>query len=156
MERANKRRLGLLPGPDVTFPSIDSGKAERDVVDRLCEHFIAPKMLVIRVGAQVMCTKNLFEEVANGTMGKVVGFVDPGDPDSSEAPDLSNGRKPEALVPLVDFLRPGGGSTRYMLARESWAVELPDGSVQAQRLQVSHFSPSPPLSPSDLDRTSFQ
>ena len=113
-------------------------------------------LTIPQIGAQVMLIKNLDETLVNGSMGKVIKFADPADPtalDDVGAPAGTRSRpasgaaaKPPskggkdakfaAVMPVVDFLIPGGGIRRHLVSADVFKVELPNGEVQVSRTQV--------------------
>ncbi|KAG7664579.1 uncharacterized protein J8A68_001874 [[Candida] subhashii] len=76
VERANKRRLDQLPGMEVTYPAFDSGTLPEPQRSNLLQNFLAPWDLHLKKDAQVMCIKNFDETLVNGSLGKIVNFVD--------------------------------------------------------------------------------
>lgn len=85
VELSNKRRLELLPGDLVTLAAKDrflydeqnrkiTPERGRAILDK-----IAPRSVQLKIGAQVMCTKNLGgpARLVNGSIGKVVDFMIP-------------------------------------------------------------------------------
>ena len=96
--------------------------------------------------AQVMLIKNLDDTLVNGTMGKILRFVDPNNPlededgilgkqmkDAAKAPASAG---PRQLLPVVEWLQPGGARRTAIVQADSWKVELPSGEVQVSRTQV--------------------
>ncbi|GMM34618.1 DNA helicase [Saccharomycopsis crataegensis] len=78
VDRANNRRLSVLPGEEYVFNSIDGGSmVNGDSREALLNNFLAPKQLILKAGAQVMMIKNMDETLVNGSLGKVIDFVDP-------------------------------------------------------------------------------
>ncbi|CCD24793.1 DNA helicase PIF1 NDAI_0D04800 [Naumovozyma dairenensis CBS 421] len=78
VDRANFSRLNKLPGLTHTFESIDGGELQdQEMKERLLQNFLAPKTLQLKVGAQVMMIKNMDETLVNGSLGKILAFVDP-------------------------------------------------------------------------------
>lgn len=67
----NKHRYDALPSQEHVFVATDSAGAPSDLLDAC-----APSTLRLKVGAQVMLTKNtkLRAGLANGSRGVVVGF----------------------------------------------------------------------------------
>lgn len=112
-----------------------------------------------------MLIKNMDEGVlANGTMGRVIDFVDPTTHAGGAALDKNDKTKPKPSAgekwPIVQFVLADGSQREMLMARESWyvfpprsqrrsslsyrKVELPNGEIQVSRSQVSfsgtHFS----------------
>lgn len=96
-----------------------------------------------------MLIKNYDGVLVNGSMGRIVRFIDI----QSYYKSIQDAdRKPETSVeqgdskedpskgskvrwPVVDFLVPTG-RIEIMVTPERWAVQLPNGEVQASRIQV--------------------
>ncbi|KAA8900265.1 hypothetical protein TRICI_006227 [Trichomonascus ciferrii] len=76
VERANNRRLAALEGNKVVYEAVDNYKDEYLKERKLLDNMIAPKVLTIKEGAQVMSIKNIDETLVNGSVGTVVGFMD--------------------------------------------------------------------------------
>ena len=149
-----------LQGDFEHFVAVDGGRIT-DALQRtkLLANCMAPIELRLKKHAQVMLIKNIDESLVNGSLGKVIGFMDettfglekqdddvPGDYfDESAAkqrarikPSTSMGpsRVPSRRWPLVRFAM-SDGSTRDLLCQpETWNIELPNGEVQASRTQV--------------------
>ncbi len=100
-----------------------------------------------------MLIKNMDEMLVNGTMGKILRFVDPAAPLDHEDGLLGGGKPPSKpaskpakdpkaslsgrqLLPLVEFLQPGGIRRQVVIQPENWKVELPSGEIQVSRTQV--------------------
>lgn len=108
---------------------------------------MAPGELDLRVDAQVMLIKNMDDTLVNGSMGRIVRFVDPAQYASEPEVDVpKDSKKPASTTipgkmrwPVVEFTIPGShGHTReVMIQSETWKVELPNGDVQVSRTQVS-------------------
>lgn len=78
VERANNSRLDRLPGNLNTYYAIDGGSLEDDELkEKLLSNFLAPKQLKLKIGAQVMMVKNVDATLVNGSLGKVIDFIDP-------------------------------------------------------------------------------
>jgi len=122
--------------------------------EKMLANFMAPKKLVLRVGAQVMLIKNMDEMLVNGSMGKIVRFVDPavyrtdyddvdgnGDVPAGKPKSQTKKAPPtrEMLMPVVEFLLPNKGRREAIIIPEIWKVELPSGEVQISRTQVRCF-----------------
>ncbi|KAB5591226.1 DNA repair and recombination protein pif1 [Ceratobasidium theobromae] len=83
--QANMRQLDRLPGDCTSYISHDA-YGKNDLGDpvrperaaRLLAEMIVPKRLQVKVGAQVMCVRNVSHMgVVNGSAGRVVGFMRP-------------------------------------------------------------------------------
>ena len=112
-----------------------------------------------------MLIKNMDETLVNGSLGKVVAFMDPTtfdyynkhedefteEPDEkSSTPGASARSKIRGMAfepknggittakqwPVVSFVQPDGTERQLLCQPESWKIELPNGEVQAQRQQV--------------------
>ncbi|CCH61518.1 hypothetical protein TBLA_0E04660 [Henningerozyma blattae CBS 6284] len=78
VNRANNSRLMRLPGQITTYSSVDSGYLQdKEQREKLLQNFLAPKNLQLKVGAQVMMIKNIDSTLVNGSLGKVIDFIDP-------------------------------------------------------------------------------
>lgn len=143
------------------YEALDTG--EPALREKLLQNMMAPKMLELRVGAQVMLIKNMDESLVNGSLGTVEKFMTESeyinldvsssiaDPDVKKRTSVLNsylnsdilagngGGNPAnsgRLYPYVVF-HGIGGSTRGILIRpEEWKSELPNGIVQASRTQL--------------------
>lgn len=75
---ANNDMLKKLKGNGITFQSIDSGSMiNSPQAPKMLENFLAPKSITLKPGAQVMMLKNIDETLVNGSLGTIVGFIDP-------------------------------------------------------------------------------
>lgn len=122
---------------------------------------MAPKVLELKKGAQVMLIKNLDETLVNGSLGTVVGFsteaafeitgggyaddetgeghVDPNVKKRLAAfsRDLDKSAGPDKKkFPLIQFHAVDGTSRLMLCVAEPWKVETPTGEVQASREQL--------------------
>jgi ATP-dependent exoDNAse (exonuclease V) alpha subunit len=90
------------------------------LVEVLKKSCLAHEELRLKVGAEVMCIKNNFEEgYVNGTRGKVVSFLDDG------------GVSAQANTPVIELYN---GKTIYATP-ETWAIEE-DGKTKASIKQL--------------------
>ena len=139
-----------------TFKAYDGGTLQDEQQrEKMLNNFMVPRSLTLKVGAQVMLIKNLDETLVNGSMGKIIKFADPADPTALDdvgapagprtgaaAKPVSKGGKDAKfagggqLMPVVDFLIPGGGMRRHLVSADVFKVELPNGEVQVSRTQV--------------------
>lgn len=165
VDRANTAKLRALNGDGWTYPAMDSGSVEPVQRAKLLASFMATQTLELRVDAQVMLIKNMDETLVNGSMGKVLGFehkslfeTDPrgrwiqdveatlGETEEEQQvleyraeqrkkfrPGASDHIKPN---PVIRFSTPLG-KRDMLIEPDSFKTELPNGEVQASRLQVS-------------------
>jgi len=165
VDSANSNRMRNLQGEARIFEARDSGSVtDKTQRDKLLANCMAPAVIALKKGAQVMLIKNIDETLVNGSLGKVIGFmsettfdnyqqneeeyyatqasgVDVGD---VEGPGLSEAKiKAKELVastaqnfPVVRFAIADGSTRDLLCQRESWKVELPNGEVQASRSQI--------------------
>lgn len=122
---------------------------------------MAPKVLELKKGAQVMLIKNLDETLVNGSLGTVIGFstesvfeISGGAFDTEENlgdgdvdpvvkrlavfnRDLDKSAGPDKKkFPLVQFHAVDGTARIILCVSEPWKVETPTGEVQASRDQL--------------------
>ncbi|CCK70649.1 DNA helicase PIF1 KNAG_0E03960 [Huiozyma naganishii CBS 8797] len=77
VDRANFARLNKLPGRVHSFTAIDGGSLDNaELKEKLLSNFLAPKDLRLKVGAQVMMIKNVDATLVNGSLGKIIDFID--------------------------------------------------------------------------------
>jgi ATP-dependent DNA helicase PIF1 len=159
VDKANRERLGLLQGANFTFDAVDGGTIqEKAFRDKLLSNCLAPETIVLKKGAQVMLIKNIDESLVNGSVGRIIAFMDerafdshvatngaeePASPatqsagDGSSIKDIMMGRAGTSkLWPLVRFSIADGTHRDLLCQAESWKFELPTGEVQASRSQV--------------------
>ncbi|MBE3047688.1 hypothetical protein IMZ48_35295, partial [Candidatus Bathyarchaeota archaeon] len=157
VERSNLKRLNALPGKSYRFDAADTGDPK--IKDRLLQNMMAPKMIDLKVGAQVMLIKNLDEYLCNGTTGTIMQFSTEaewanqggGDGTTEDAPvDLDRAIKKlkkfahnpgdtsrvGVPFPIVQFTCADGSFRTLQCVTDEWKVELPNGEVQAKRSQV--------------------
>jgi ATP-dependent DNA helicase PIF1 len=154
-----------LQTQEETFKSVDGGTIQdENQKQKMLANFMAPALLQLRIDAQVMLIKNVDETLVNGSMGRIIRFVDPAvygtelDTDGAHTGETgvigagpaisgvgSAAKKGAAsasqvkLYPVVEFLIPNGGRRLYLVMPEVWKVELPSGEIQVQRTQVYSF-----------------
>ncbi|WPG99866.1 ATP-dependent DNA helicase PIF1 [Acrodontium crateriforme] len=160
VERANTSRLGMLQGEVQIFEARDGGSiVEKTHRDKLLSNCMAPEIITLKKGAQVMLIKNVDETLVNGSLGKVLGFMSEQDFDRYDQSDNVDAMLPtqrdvgegfeekaKARViqgittarkyPVVRFKIADGTSRDLLCQPETWKVELPNGEVQASRAQV--------------------
>ena len=166
VENANAGRLVNLQGLVEVFEARDGGTiVDKGQRDKLLSNCMAPETITLKKGAQVMLIKNIDESLVNGSIGRVIGFMDEGEFDRycvneeaySQATDgvigtqapggamskeglarkrLTDNLTTQRKYPLVRFAIADGTSRDLLCQPESWKVELPNGEVQASRSQV--------------------
>ncbi|KAN0079198.1 P-loop containing nucleoside triphosphate hydrolase protein [Elaphomyces granulatus] len=167
VENANRLRMSRLSGETMTFNAVDSGAIQdKQFRDKLLANCMAPQVIQLKKGAQVMLIKNMEDSLVNGSLGRVAAFMDDSTFDfykqnerelSGEPEDLSDeervnrarkklkdlGHKEKDTPvttgrkwPLVCFVQPDGTERHLLCQPETWKIELPNGEVQAQRQQV--------------------
>ena len=158
-------RMKNLDGSACEFRAVDGGSIT-DLVQRekLLQNCMAPPLVTLKQGAQVMLIKNIDDTLVNGSLGKVVRFMDEKTFDyyhenedefeAAESMDLRDEamdrsrKKLKSMInkeligstsqkwPLVRFAIADGTSRELLCQNESWKIELPNGEVQASRLQI--------------------
>ena len=149
----------------MTFNAIDGGTVtDPQHRERLLSNCMAPPAIHLKKGAQVMLIKNMEDTLVNGSIGRVVAFMDEanfdmyrenedafattssGDPEEDDSAARAR-KKLKGLVhdkgvvasrkwPLVCFVQPDGTERHLLCQPEAWKIELPNGEVQAQRQQI--------------------
>ncbi|GME57678.1 ATPase AAA+ type core [Neofusicoccum parvum] len=165
VEEANRRRMAVLHGDVRTYEAKDGGTMmDKTQRDRLLANCMAPEAIQLKKGAQVMLIKNMDDTLVNGSLGRVIGFMNeamfdsyqqneaqylgtagPETDDPEERMELEQKRRARItdllnagsqLYPVVRFTLPDGTMRDLLCQRESWKNELPNGEVQASRSQV--------------------
>ncbi|KIJ07606.1 hypothetical protein PAXINDRAFT_158369 [Paxillus involutus ATCC 200175] len=80
VNRANQTRLHALPGQIIQYDATDTAGSDSNGVrvseqqmERLLERLVAPRVIQLKVGAQVMLIKNMVQgELVNGSVGQVI------------------------------------------------------------------------------------
>ncbi|KAI1008063.1 ATP-dependent DNA helicase [Podosphaera aphanis] len=162
VDSANSCRMRNLQGEIFKFESRDScDKKYAHLRDKLLSNMMAPKVLELKKGAQVMLIKNMDDGLVNGTLGKIQSFMSEinfkhlkDSPEGLEAlgdesvegatKNSSHSKKqkphsladPGQLYPYVSFKLADGTVRMVLILPEEWRVELPSGELQASRVQV--------------------
>ena len=165
VENANLNRMKSLNAKEWNFMAVDGGSVQ-DMNQRakMLENCMAAKSITLKKGAQVMLIKNIDDTLVNGSIGKVVAFMDEKTFEiyhedeeefyAVESMDMEDEEMTKARKqlkkriesdstsntaqkwPLVRF-KISDGTTRDLLCQpESWKIELPTGEVQASRNQI--------------------
>lgn len=154
-----------LSGRAWDFKAEDGGSitdlAQRD---KLLSNCMAPPLITLKKGAQVMLIKNIDDTLVNGSVGKVVAFMNEKTFDyyhnnedefqavgtmETDDEEMTRSRKKLKQMlnkdlmgdtgqkwPLVRFAIADGTIRELLCHRESWKIELPNGEIQASRSQV--------------------
>jgi len=157
VERSNNTRISRLQTQQERFGALDGGTIRDETQkQKMLANFMAPQTLLLRVDAQVMLIKNVDDMLVNGSMGRVLRFVDPAvygtefDVDGAmtgetaligSGPSVGTAKTMASagqvkLYPVVEFLLSNGGRRTCLVLPEVWKVELPDGEVQVSRTQL--------------------
>jgi ATP-dependent DNA helicase PIF1 len=151
VDRSNFERMKNLGTESHAYESWDGGSLQdQQAREKMLANFMAPKRIDLRVDAQVMLIKNMDELLVNGSIGKVVRFMDP----SVYEAQQENERKSEVTVnkdegkgkkkamakasvcfPVVQFATPKG-PVEVLVQPETWKVEEPNGDVTVSRTQL--------------------
>lgn len=75
VDSANNTRMRSLPGSIHSFLAEEGGALTGQFRDRLLQNCMAPQILELKKDAQVMLIKNMDENLVNGSLGKVIGFM---------------------------------------------------------------------------------
>lgn len=150
-----------LVGKEYRFEAADTGTiTDIPMRDKLLSNMMAPKTLGLKKGAQVMLIKNMDDSLVNGSLGKIVGFMneksfdyyhenpevlDESIPTQELDEDMqvqramiktANATPGAKLYPLVRFAIADGTFRDLLVLPEEWKIELPSGEIQAQRSQL--------------------
>ncbi len=110
----NEEKLATLPHDEVVFVSRDKGNT------KLLNQCPAPNKLHLRVGAQVILTRNISDDAVNGSVGTIVDL----------SRDVHGVR-----MPLVRLTNRDGVSFEMHVSKVYWEVTAPDTTVLASRYQ---------------------
>ncbi|KAK6348892.1 hypothetical protein TWF730_011372 [Orbilia blumenaviensis] len=76
VDNANAKQLRGLPGEVYTYAAIDeSAILDQQQREKLLSNCMAPPILELKKGAQVMLVKNMDETLVNGSLGRIVAFM---------------------------------------------------------------------------------
>lgn len=166
VDMANNTRMHRLSGQVMTYQATDSGEVDNVQRDKILANFLAPEQLTLKKGAQVMLIKNIDPQLVNGTLGKVMSFMDEatyatykGDEETyrtayregmSDDEETKTARakfdaarwknkEPGAVTrywPMVRFPLADGTFRDMLCQPEEWKTEAQDGKIIAKRVQV--------------------
>lgn len=156
--------MDRLSGEIYTYRARDTGMGDPQAIDNHLKHCIAPAMLEFKKGAQVMLVKNMDGSLVNGSLGRIIAFLDESmfkfyveDEDSyleanDSHSDNESVKKARAKLraftnkhsansdstkyPMVRFTMPDGTTRDMLCVPEQWKVESPRGEILASRQQV--------------------
>ncbi|GMG21161.1 unnamed protein product [Ambrosiozyma monospora] len=78
VDKANSDMLRQLPGKALVFTAKESGSVtDPEKRKKLLSNFLAPQRIALKKDAQVMMVKNIDSTLVNGSLGRVIGFMDP-------------------------------------------------------------------------------
>ena len=162
VENSNRQRLNDLPGETYVYNSIDDGEEPYDRLQKTLDNVMAPRVLTLKVNAQVMLLKNMDVGLVNGSVGKIIAFKsldEPLDDDEevsreheefnikvaqmkkeqgNEKEPLVQKKNPPASekVPIVQWKMPDGSAFVMRMAREEFKVDDVGDKIKARRKQV--------------------
>lgn len=112
----NKQRLDMIHSPSKVYHSEDTG--EKSVLNQ-CP---APAVIFLKIGCQIVVTRNLTSSIVNGSVGVVTGFRY-----SSET---------RSFQPTIRVKARNSREEDYTVSPCSWETIRPDGTVLAMRVQI--------------------
>ena len=157
--------MSMLGGTEMEFRAVDGGTIQDPQFrEKLLANCMAPPCIKLKKGSQVMLIKNIDETLVNGSIGRVMAFMDEKtfdiyhddeddfwEVEKMASDDENMTRKRKALKarvngakstetsrnwPLVRFGLPDGTTRELLCQPEAWKIELPSGEIQASRHQV--------------------
>jgi ATP-dependent DNA helicase PIF1 len=76
VENSNAFRMRDLHGKAYRFEALDTGSiTDLNIREKLLANMMAPKVIELKKGAQVMLIKNMDDGLVNGSLGKVIAFM---------------------------------------------------------------------------------
>jgi hypothetical protein len=112
VEQSNHCRLADIAAPSFEYKALDTCRPDQKwQLEKLQKDCLAPGLLTLKAGAQVMLLKNLNESLVNGTLGTIVGFEEPRAAAekgiglaSEERPGQSSALATTEKLPIVKFI----------------------------------------------------
>ncbi|KAK4689254.1 ATP-dependent DNA helicase PIF1, partial [Tremellales sp. Uapishka_1] len=162
VDRSNNARINALNTEGWSYVAQDGGAIVDPVARaKILSNFMATSHIMIKEQAQVMLIKNVDETLVNGSMGIVIGFchkplyttdtagrwLPDGIAPGLEVDDELQLARTRAMLeskiqpgtkpfPVVQFSVPGGGKRDMLVEPDTFKNELPNGEVQASRIQL--------------------
>ena len=152
VDRANSIRLNKLPGTVHTFNAIDGGSLDDvELKEKLLQNFLAPKHLELKVGAQVMMIKNVDATLVNGSLGKIIDFIDR---DTYMFYETMN-KNPELSVGQLETIKKDPTMLKDMYNEENELNSDDDVKVRQKLVKESYCKYEPEESHTPLGETIF-
>lgn len=152
VDRANSIRLNKLPGKVHNFNAIDGGSLDDvELKEKLLQNFLAPKHLELKIGAQVMMIKNVDATLVNGSLGKVIDFIDR---DTYMFYETMN-RNPELSVGQLETIKKDPTILKEMYNEENELNGDDDVKVRQKLVKESYCKYEPEESHTPLSETIF-
>jgi ATP-dependent DNA helicase PIF1 len=128
VENSNAFRMRDLHGKSHKYEAVDSGSiTDLNIREKLLANMMAPKVIELKKGAQVMLIKNMDDGLVNGSLGQVVAFMSQSTFDIYEKnPDVFDDRV--STEDLNDRDREARQSAIRKFAREQSGSPLPETS----------------------------
>ncbi len=122
VERVNNEMLERISAPKKLFPMTSHG--HEILVAILKKGCMSPESLILKVGAQVMCTKNNQKaEYVNGTIGELVGFQN-----GTQYPIIKTRDEKEIVIEPMDWMVEENGKIKASISqfplRLAWAITV--------------------------------
>jgi ATP-dependent DNA helicase PIF1 len=166
VDGANQTRMRMLSGQEMKFEAVDSGVSDLNIRNKMLANFMAPESISLKKGAQVMLIKNMDTALVNGSLGKVISFMDEAtfsvykddeetflqaqEPEGGSDEDekaaarakiasarlKSTGDRVPRYWPMVRFALPDGTFRELLIQPEEWKTENQQGEIVAKRNQI--------------------
>lgn len=123
VDSINQRQLSALPGESIRFEMKKEGNATK--VEQLVRSVLAPEVLDLKTGAEVMFVANNFNEgYVNGSRGKIIGFDE--DTGMPEVRLLSSGRTIDVEYQSWTLMEDGRKRAEVLQLplRLAWAITI--------------------------------
>ncbi|MDQ5949709.1 MAG: ATP-dependent helicase, partial [Patescibacteria group bacterium] len=122
VDRVNNEMLERISAPKKLFPMTSHG--HEILVAILKKGCMSPESLILKVGAQVMCTKNNQKAgYVNGTIGELVGFQN-----GTQYPIIKTRDEKEIVIEPMDWMVEENGKIKASISqfplRLAWAITV--------------------------------